>query len=170
MSDWTEQELAEIEAPILEELPPDYVAPKLERDPKGRLLPGHSGLKKPKPKPVSDSQLKRLAKQELTFLTHHEEVALKREAIHSVIGEYEMKKAIVDLYEAALAAENPYAKVALMRLFFEQTVGMPPKQLEVQSTQYQYKQSIDYSKLTKDELAQLEKLASKFAPTEGNAL
>lgn len=159
-------EILEIDGePILEDCPPGYIVPTMERNPDGTLRPGHSGLKKRKPKPVSDTQLKRLAKQELKFLTHHEEVALKREAIHSVIGEHEMRKAILDLYQSALEAENPYAKVALWNLFFQQTVGSPPKQLEVQSTSHVYKQSIDYSKLTKDELSQLETLASKFTPS-----
>ena len=163
-------ELAELEETSLEECPPNFECPKMERDSKGRLLPGHSGLKKARPRPVTDTQLKRLAKQELTFLTHNEEVALKREAIHSVIGEHEIRKAILDVYNSALSAENPYAKKALWELFFAQTVGQTPKQLEVQQTSHVYKQSIDYSKLTRDELAQLENLASKFTPTlEGDA-
>ncbi len=163
MSDYTEQEQAELDEVVLEDCPPGYVVPRMDRNPDGTLRPGHPGLRKAKPKPISDTQLKRLAKQELTFLSHNEEVALKREAIHSVIGEHEMRKAILDLYESALAASNPYAKVALWNLFFTQTVGNPPKQLEVQQTSHVYKQSIDYSRLTKDELAQLENLASKFA-------
>jgi len=166
MSQFTEQEIAELDETHLEDAPPDFVCPKMERDRKGRLLPGHSGLKKPRPKPISDTQLKRLAKQELTFLTHQEEVALKREAIHSVIGEHEMRKAILDLYEAALKAENPYAKVALYRLFFEQTVGLPPqqKQVDIQQTSLQVKQQIDYSQLTLDELKALEAVAVKVLP------
>lgn len=166
MPDFTPNELAELEETTLEELPDGYQVPKMDRDSKGRLLPGHPGLKKPKPKPISDTQMKRLAKQELTFLSHHEEVALKRTAIHEVIGEHEMRKAILDLYNAALKAENPYAKVSLYRLFFEQTVGLPPqqKQVDIQQTSYQVKQQIDYSQLTVEELKALEAVAIKVLP------
>jgi hypothetical protein len=169
MAEFTEQEQAELDEAVLEDCPPGYVVPTMERDSRGRLLPGHPGLKKAKPKPISDTQLKRLAKQEITFLTHHEEVALKREAIHSVIGEHEMRKAILDLYNAALAAENPYAKVALWREFFLQTVGNPPqqKQVDIQQTSFQVKQQIDYSQLTVDELKALEAVAVKVLPNDG---
>lgn len=167
MPAFNENELAELDETTLEDLPEGYQVPKMDRDAKGRLLPGHPGLKKPKPKPVTDTQLKRLAKQELTFLTHHEEVALKRTAIHQVIGEHEMKKAITDLYQAALKAENPYAKVALYRLFFEQTVGLPPqqRQVDIQQTSLQVRQ-LDYSQLTQDELKALEAVAIKVLPSE----
>jgi hypothetical protein len=166
--DFTEQEQAELDETVLEDLPDGYQVPTMERNPDGTLRPGHAGLKKRKPKPITDGQLKRLAKQELKFLTHTEEVNLKREAIHAVIGELEIKKAILDMYRAALNAENPYAKVVLFRLFFEQTVGSPPKQSEMQSTQYQYRQSIDYSKLSQEDLRQLESIAIKVVPMEDN--
>jgi galactose-1-phosphate uridylyltransferase len=142
----------------------------MERNPDGTLRPGHGGLKKKKARPISEAQQLKLHNQELTFLTHNQEVALKREAIHQVIGEHEIKQAILDIYNSARAAENPYTKKALYELFFMQVMGTPPKQVEVQSTSHVYKQSIDYSKLTKDELSQLESIATKVVPTEENAL
>src|SRR5437763_767755 len=121
MDQFSENEIAEIDGePVLEDCPEGYVVPTMERDRKGRLLPGHPGLKKARPQRISEAQALKLHKQEMTFLTHNEEVALKREAIHAVIGEYEIKQAILDIYNSAKAAENPYTKKALYELFFQQ--------------------------------------------------
>lgn len=166
MTEWTNKELADIDGePILEDLPEGYDVPTMERNPDGTFRKGHAiRLGKTIPKPITEKEALRLHKQEIKFLTHNEEVALKREAIHQAIGEYEIKQAILDVYETARNATNPYTKKALYELFFQQVMGSPPKQVEVQSTNYQYKQSIDYSKLTKDELKQLEGIATKIIP------
>ena len=135
-------------------IPPD-------RDSKGRLLPGHQGLKKPQPKRITVKEAKRQS-----LMTHNEEVAQRRKAIHEAIGDEEMKRAILDIYNAALNAEHAYSKAALWKLFFEQVVGNPPKHIEIKSESYQRKETIDYSKLSQEELALLETVAGKVINQE----
>jgi hypothetical protein len=166
--DLTNDELNELnDTQPLEDTPEGFVCPKWERNREGRFVKGHSGAKKPKPKPLTIAQQEKVAKQlrishqQETFLTHAEEVALKRETIQSAVTESMMRAAISDLYKAAMECENPYAKKALWSEFFLQVVGAPPKQLEIREQTYTYKQSVDYSNLTQDELKVLESIAGK---------
>jgi hypothetical protein len=86
----------------------------------------------------------------------------KRQAIHDAISDKEIKAAILDLYNSAMATQNPYAKAALFRIFFEQVVGTPPVQKEVKQTTVAVQQTIDYSQLTAQELQVLEAVGYKM--------
>lgn len=95
----------------------------------------------------------------------------KRQAIHEAITDREIKAAILDLYNSAMASENPYAKAALYRIFFEQVVGTPPQQKEVKQTTVAVQHQLDYSQLTAQELQALEAVAVKVLPdTHGHTL
>ena len=93
----------------------------------------------------------------------------KCQAIHEAITDVEIKSAILDLYKSAMKSDNPYAKAALFRIFFEQVVGPPPQQKEVRQTTVAVQQQFDYSQLTAQELQALEAVAIKVLP-EGNTL
>lgn len=86
----------------------------------------------------------------------------RREAIADVIGDEEIQTAILDIYNQALKADNPYVKFMFWKLFLEQVLGKPMKAVEIKETKVQA--TMDYSRYTQDELDQLEALTSKGLP------
>jgi len=116
----------------------------IERDAKGRLLPGSKLAKKPT---IQDE-------------AYAETIADKRKAILAAVTPEMIQEAVADIFNSAMNAEG-YAKVQLWQLFFAQTVGPPPKQVAIETTNRSFKQSIDYSKLTSEELALLQSMEAK---------
>jgi hypothetical protein len=130
-----------------------------DRDKKGRWLPGH----KPYTPTISDVPT---SDEEYRLVTraNPEKVFKLKDAILKSTSETKLQSLMNDLYDTAMFDQDSKTKTLAKRLYLEFVVGKATQQLNIERHEVETKVNIDLTKLTEQELEDMERLMKKTQP------